>query len=98
MSNPRSPGVSAGASNFSVFISDVSNVTSNSSVLQYAHDMRILRKIRSVSDCRVLQEDAYSFYNWCVTNSLILNKAITKCPTREKRTAYVFTTVFTPRF
>ena len=63
---------------FNIFVSDVSNfVTSGSSFLSFADDLKMFRAIRSSADPLLLQEDLNGFSRWCITNMMDLN--IKKC-------------------
>lgn len=62
---------------FIISINDVTSVIKNSKVGIYADDMKIYRRITSLSDAALLQADLNSFLNWCKINNLKLN--IEKC-------------------
>ncbi|XP_063902404.1 uncharacterized protein LOC135139824, partial [Zophobas morio] len=57
---------------FNIFINDVVNDI-RSSVLLYADDMKLYRRITSIQDCLVLQSDLDKVHSWCSKNLLQLN-------------------------
>lgn len=62
---------------FAIFVNDVSSCFPHSKILLYADDMKILKKIQSLSDAQCLQEDLLRFQDYCTLNKLNLN--VTKC-------------------
>lgn len=70
---------------FLIFVNDlVDRLTSKS--LQLADDLKISRKIESVQDCVILQDDIKALLSWCTDNKIRLNAA--KCS--------ILTTTFKP--
>ena len=56
---------------FILFINDISNIIhSDSHILLYADDMKVLRDIESINDQEKLQEDINALYNWSVANKM----------------------------
>ena len=62
---------------FLIHINDLPETLSNSNKLLFADDLKIYKSIRSINDCRDLQEEINNLVSWCVTNDLSLN--IRKC-------------------
>jgi len=62
---------------FIISINDVVSKILNSNVHIYADDMKIFRKINTLDDCNLLQDDLNRSYEWCKINNLCLN--INKC-------------------
>lgn len=62
---------------FIISINDVVSLIKNSNISIYADDMKIYRKITSMSDSISLQEDMNRFSTWCTSNCLKLN--VGKC-------------------
>lgn len=57
---------------FSLFINDLpTNISS--SILLFADDCKIFRLIKSIEDCRTLQNDITKLTIWCNENKLLLN-------------------------
>lgn len=54
---------------FSIFVNEVSKVAINSSVLQYADNIKTFCEVRSDGDCVMLQADVCALGNWCLTNN-----------------------------
>lgn len=71
---------------FSIFVNDVCKQIVNSSFLQYADDIKIFKEIRTISDCKFLQEDINSFSKWCSLNGLLLNSSKTKVMSYSRKT------------
>ena len=62
---------------FLLYINDLPNVLSHSTPLLFADDTKVYRKIKSVCDCVLLQEDINALYNWCSQWKLEFN--VSKC-------------------
>lgn len=62
---------------FNLFINDVSNCFTKVNFLLYADDLKIYKKINSMTDIAELQSDLNRLHNWCLLNSLQLN--LEKC-------------------
>lgn len=62
---------------FIISINDVVSVIQNSNIGIYADDMKIYKKITSLNDSYLLQNDLDRFTNWCNLNFLKLN--VDKC-------------------
>lgn len=73
---------------FSIYINDVTKVISNSKVLLYADDLKLLKRIENLSDHLALQADVVSFQNWCIKNKLELNVKKCKVVTYTKRRTF----------
>ena len=63
---------------FILSINDVSSVMRYSNLQIYA-DMKIVKKISSVTDAMLLHEDLDNFFKWCRSKNICLN--INKCAT-----------------
>lgn len=70
-------GSNLGALLFNMFINDLPNSVVYSSCSLYADDFKIYKVIESYEDCRRLEDDLNSVYNWLITNKMLLN--IDKC-------------------
>lgn len=57
---------------FLIFVDDLVNQL-NSKSLQLADDLKISRKIESVHDCLILQNDIDALRRWCTVNKINLN-------------------------
>lgn len=62
---------------FVIFINDIHKCFSHSNYLLFADDMKIYKKINSIEDCELLQQDLNRFHDYCISNKLDLN--ISKC-------------------
>ena len=62
---------------FLIFINDLSVVFKTSHFLFFADDLKVYHRIKSVNDCRLLQEDIKNITSWCLDNKMELN--ISKC-------------------
>lgn len=62
---------------FIISVNDVSSVIVNSELQIYADDMKIFKKIESLNDALLLQNDLDNFFKWCKNNNLLLN--VNKC-------------------
>lgn len=62
---------------FILFVNDLFSVILYSFILGFADDFKIFKKIMSVLDCMLLQDDLNRFYVWCNKNGMSLNPA--KC-------------------
>lgn len=62
---------------FVLFFNDVSHVLSNCYLLFYADDLKIYLIVRSINDCRQLQEQLDLFVSWCTLNHLSIS--VSKC-------------------
>ena len=60
---------------FFVYINDLPAATSFSTTLMFADDTKCLRNVRSISDCRLLQEDLRALSEWSTTTMLQFNIA-----------------------
>lgn len=61
---------------FNIFINDIQRVI-DIEFLLYADDIKLLRQINSIQDCRKLQENLNQTYQWFIDNNLQIN--FTKC-------------------
>jgi len=62
---------------FLLFINDINSCFSHCKFALYADDLKIYSKINTDNDCRLLQKDLNTFYNYCSENKLYLN--LDKC-------------------
>ena len=62
---------------FVLFINDIQTVIAHSECLLYADDLKIYKRICSVSDAHLLQEDLDSIWKWASDNLLPLS--VSKC-------------------
>lgn len=71
---------------FSLYINDIGDILKNSNHLLYADDTKLFRIVRSIDDCRKLQEDLNALYDYCLSNQLFLNsdKCFTISYTRKR--------------
>ena len=58
---------------FLVHIGDMSNVIQHSTVSSFADDTRIVRSIKSVEDCILLQQDLEEIYEWAKQTNMFFN-------------------------
>lgn len=58
---------------FLIFINDIKECFEHCSILLYADDLKIFRRIISVEDCHKVQEDLERFFVYCCENKLKLN-------------------------
>ena len=61
---------------FNIYIAEIHEII-DSELFQFADDMLVLRAIKSVEDCEILQNDLHSITNFCLSNSLRINAS--KC-------------------
>lgn len=73
----RPSGVAFAPSLFILFINDIADSLEHSTALLFADDLKLLSQVRSITDCRNLQEDLDKISEWCVTNGMRLN--LDKC-------------------
>lgn len=62
---------------FILFINDIAEIFDNVRFQLFADDLKVYKKITSVSDALILQSNLDSFYSWTKVNQLHLN--ISKC-------------------
>lgn len=62
---------------FTLFINDIHTCFSHSHYLLFADDMKVYRKVDTIHDCLLLQQDLDRLYDYCTINKLDLN--ISKC-------------------
>lgn len=62
---------------FNLFVNDLSTCIINSNFLLYADDLKIFKRIDTLDDCLLMQQDLDRFGEWCNRNDLTLN--IDKC-------------------
>jgi hypothetical protein len=62
---------------FLVFINDIANIFRGVEFLLFADDLKIYKRVKSVDDCSIIQNNLSNLYNWCSTNRLFLN--VDKC-------------------
>lgn len=62
---------------FIIYINDICSCFKNCNFLLYADDLKIFKKITSINDCYLLQDDLNRLSNYCTENKLELS--ITKC-------------------
>ena len=55
---------------FLIFINDLSVVFKTSHFLFFADDLKVYHRIKSVNDCRLLQEDIKNITFWCLDNKM----------------------------
>ena len=58
---------------FILFINDLTSVVNHSECLLFADDLKLFRKITSLTDCQLLQLDIDAISNWSIINDLPLN-------------------------
>lgn len=64
---------------FVLMINDLEKVVHHSHCLLYADDLKLIRRVNDVSDCKLLQEDINAVSCWAKTNKLLFNSS--KCNT-----------------
>lgn len=62
---------------FLLYFNDVTGVIKTSKSSLYADDLKVYRKVTSISDCMAMQRDLDALQSWCVANFLELN--VGKC-------------------
>ena len=60
-----------------LFVNGLPSALNLSECLLFADDLKLFRKIASLTDCQLLQPDIDGISNWCIINDLPLN--IKKC-------------------
>ena len=58
---------------FLIYVNDISDVLSQSDALLFADDTKIIKTIKGVSDCEILQDDLLSIYEWGASNNMNYN-------------------------
>lgn len=62
---------------FSLFINDLPTVVKFSNILMYTDDVKVFLSFNQIMDCKLLQKDLDSLYQWCNINQMALN--LKKC-------------------
>ena len=58
---------------FLVHIGDMTDVTRHSRVSSFADDTRLLKQIKSIEDCNLLQQDLKEIYEWAKQTNMFFN-------------------------
>ena len=78
---------------FLLFVNDLPSTVTSSTVVCYADDTKMFRRIESATDCAALQSDLRSLVNWAESTGLVFNQSKSKCQriTRKiKPTQYTY--------
>ena len=59
---------------FILYINDLFSVVKHSKVKVFADDSKLHKNIKSLSDCKLLQEDLYAVVRWAIINNMELNE------------------------
>lgn len=79
---------------FNVFINDLPGVFKFSTPFLYADDLKLVKVINSMTDCKLLQNDLNNLSIWCKSNGMFLNTG--KCSfIKFTRRIHVFPAVYT---
>lgn len=62
---------------FIIFVNDITNCFQNSQFLMFADDLKIFKTVKSINDCKLIQEDLDRLENYCNENKIFL--AYEKC-------------------
>ncbi len=59
---------------FNIFVNDIcTNISPDTHYLQYADDLKILKKVNTLDDCVSLQQNLNAIVSWCGINNIVLN-------------------------
>lgn len=83
------PGSVLGPSMFSIFIDDLEDVMEHTKLLLFADDVKLLKKISTIDDTIMLQNDINNLQKWSENNHLYLNNQKCAIFTASRRKSHI---------